>query len=565
MSCHQGIRVAAWLLCLGVAFANPGHSTCAMAADPAQADSPKIRRTYVPTARIGELGDEYPELRSYSRDEFDALVRRARAASGPTGLQLQSSHYEAHIERGQLQGTARLVVPGRPDSATLLVWPVGNWTIRAARWDTSDATFGYAGHGQFGLLVPAGLSHTLTIEWSAPGRTTAAGRRFEFDVPPSLQADWSLDLPAGAVPLATGGSISGPESGGGHGDAQRWQIRWSPAAHVNLLIATGDGATPFPPLITYERDVEADLSAEAGEITARFRISAAQQPVRELEFAAAPELELYGWTGVAIHEVQAVDSRVRLILAEPLSGTEQITVRGLAPGSAGGNWRFPKLELLNAVSIGGSVRVRTDPSLILTGVQSSRGVEFQSTGSSDRGEWIARDFAAHDTFEASLLPAHNLVVARVHSTIELGSRIQAEATATWNGLSGDTSSVELRVPTGWSVQAVDGVPASLVPRWSIRQVDGSSILTLHFNRPIYGDTPATAQIRFSGPDAASTAPGTTIAIPRFQPIGAEAIDEDVTIKSDPLWVAELVNASQISRLGSSYPPNRLIIDSSLHF
>lgn len=555
----------AWLLCIGGGLAVPGYSPGAPEADAQQADSPQIRRIYVPMDRIGELGEEYPELRSYSRDEFDALVRRARAASGPAGFQLQSSHYEANIERGQLQGTAQLVIPGKPDAATLLVWPVGNWTIRAARWSTSDAKFGYAGHGQFGLVVPPGLSHALTIEWSAPGRTTAAGRRFEFDVPPSLQADWSLDLPAGAIPSAAGGSVSGPRPGDHGGDTQRWQIRWSPAAHVNLLIATGEGVTPFPPLITYERDIEADLSAEAAEITARFRVTASQQPVRELEFAAAPELELYGWTGLPIHEVQAVESRVRLILAEPLSGTEQITVRGLAPGSSRGSWRFPKLELLNAVSVGGSARLRTDPSFILTGVQSTRAVEFQPTGSTDRGEWIARDFGAHDTFEVSLLRAHKLLVARVHSSIELGSRIQAETTATWNALSGDTSSVELRVPPGWSVQAVDGVPASLVPRWSIRQLEGSSILTLHFNRPIYGDTPATAQIRLTGPDAASTSPGTTIAIPRFQPIGADVIEEDVTIKPDPLWAAELVNASQITRLGALYPPARLTSDSSLRF
>ena len=144
---------------------------------------PPIRRIYVPADRVSELGERYPELKSLSRNEFADLLRQAGHSADNRNYFLESAQFQARLEGDRLEGTAQLRFRGRREAASLVEWPVSQWYISSARWDSGNATIGYAGRGQFGLVVPAGDTQTLNVTWAGPSHVTAAGRRFDFQFP----------------------------------------------------------------------------------------------------------------------------------------------------------------------------------------------------------------------------------------------------------------------------------------------------------------------------------------------------------------------------------------------
>jgi hypothetical protein len=528
-----------WLvLTLGVAFPSASGQT------PARDNSPVVRRVYVPADRVTELGDRYSELQSLPRDEFEDLVRRAERYAGPDSIGFETSELQATLQGDRLLGTARFRATQPQARRLLLRWPVSNWSILSARWESEDAALGFAGRGQLGLIVPPGDGQTLVLDWSAPGRVTEAGQRFDFQIPPCVRAELALELPPGLAPLAPGGTVTAPDAA--RGGRTRWLIQWSPGGHVALFITNAAGADPFPSLVTYERELEADVFADATELTARFRVTVFHQPVRVLEFFVSPGVEVTGWTGVKVKGSQVRGGRVQLLLDEPVLGTEQITLNAVAAGPNHDRWELPKIELQNAVWIEGRVRVRAGAGLSLMEFECDGAIEC-NPGAADGTEWIVPHAGPSSRLQARAISPANLLVARVRTNVELGPRLQAESTVAWESLAGETQAVQLRVPTGWSVRSVDGVPAATVARWSVApEPDGASLVTLQLLRPAYGDSPVAARVRLNGPSLDAPSKATQVVIPRVRPIDAEASDESVTIESSSTFSAEVIDSKQVT-------------------
>jgi hypothetical protein len=107
--------------------------------------------------------------------------------------------------------------------------------------------------------------------------------------------------------------------------------------------------------------------------------------------------------------------------------------------------------------------------------------------------------------------------------------------------------VSLRVPAGWTVQSVDGIPAGAVARWSVAgESESESIATLHLSRPAFGDSSIVAQIRLHGPNLESATSGTKLTVPRLRPMHVQCDDELVTVRTEPPWTAELAESSQVT-------------------
>lgn len=510
---------------------------------------PPLRRVYVTADQLQALGERYPELQSLSRNEFEDLVHRAQLSGQPSLPQVESARYQAALDGDRLSGTAELMVRGKRDARSMLRWPASAWAVSGARWDSGEASLGFAGRGELGLVVPPGNTHRLTFNWTVWTRATEAGNRFEFKVPPAMSAELALDLPRGLLPVAPDGVVSRPTDSP-RPEQQRWLMRWSPADSVRCLLLTEGGSRSPAGLVVYGRDMEVDVAEEGTELLARMDLFVAHQPIQQLEFECSPGLKLFGWTGVKVHDVQERENRVIIDLAEPLQGSAQITVRGLAPGPADGNWKLPRLEIANGLWTGGQTRLRAAPGLHLYDpqVEAGRVVSAQDT-TSTRPELIVEHSAPDAAFTARVSPELPQVFARIHSSVELGPRLEASVAASWQVVSGEVTSQQLRVPQDWSLEDVDVLPQGLLARWSVESDESKGrIATLRFGRAVSGETAISAQMRLLGPPLSESSSTMELEIPRLQPIGVHAAEEILSIELKQSWSAELVETKQLSSI-----------------
>jgi hypothetical protein len=545
---------------IGTSKARRSHNVGALAASslfaltvllraPSRAEDslPPLRRVYVPADQVQALGERYPELQSLARDEFEDLARRAQLGGQPSLPQVESARYQAVLEGDRLSGTAELTIHGKRDGPSMLRWPASPWTISEARWPVGGASLGFARRGELGLLVPAGESHTLNFNWSIATRATEAGKRFEFRVPRSVWGELALDLPRGLTPVAPSAVVSGPTNAP-RPELQRWLLRWTPADSVQCVLVLEGGSRPPSPLIVYGREMEIDVAEDGTELRARLDVFVAHQPIGQLAFECSPGLKLFGWSGVKVHDWQERGNHVFLDLAEPLVGSAQITVRALAPGPIDGQWSLPRLEIAQGQWTGGQTRVRSVAGLNLFDPHVSTGRVVSAYDlASARPELVVEHTAPDAGFTVRASAESPQVFARVHSSIELGPRLEATVAASWQVASGETTSLQLLVPPGWSLEDVDVQPDGLLARWSVDPDDSKlPIATLRFSRPLGAETSISATFRLRGVAMDATSSRGEFPIPRLRPLGVHSAEETLSIEMKPSWTAELIDAKNVS-------------------
>jgi hypothetical protein len=541
-------------LCAPAGFVLVGLAMFASA--PAIADElPPIRRLYLPADQLKELGERYPDLQSLRRDEFDELLRRARLNGEPILPLVESARLVAALDGDRIAGTAELVVRGKRDVRSMLRWPASPCAISNARWSSDAASIGYAGRGELGLVVPPGEKSTLAFDWAIATQSTEPGRQFKFAVPPSLSCELALDLPRGLIPADPSALVSGPTNAP-RPELQRWSMRWSPADTVRCLLLKEGGSRQLAPLVVYRRDMEIDVAEESAELLARFDLFVAHQPIHRLEFECSTELTLVGWTGLKVHDFQERDGHIFLDLAEPLAGSAQLTMRAIGPGPSDGRWKLPRFEIVEGYWTGGTTRLQPAPGLNLYGPQVTAGRVVAVHGSGGNRPALTIEHEAADPgFTARVSAEQPEVFARIRSSIELGSRLAARVTASWQIASGEVTSLEVRLPPKWSLADVDMSPEGLLSRWSVGSQPDGQLATLRLNRPVSGETAITAVMHLMGPSIDESARSDELAIPRVQPVGVHAAEEILSIDAKPAWSAELVDTTDMASIARPSEPN----------
>jgi hypothetical protein len=528
----------------------PGSSVQAAAAQEPDGPAPPVRRIYIPADRIKELTAEYPELRTMSRQDFDALERRARSSDSgaPILPQIESSKYQAHLEGGRLVGSAELTVRGRPSDRTLLRWPAGAWTISAARWEDAEASIGYAGRGELGLIVPAADAAKLTFAFAAAGRHSEIGNRFELKFPLALRGELSLELPRGLVPIAPGALVSGP-SDAHRPELQQWRLSWQQSGTLRLDLRPGDGAQPVPPLVAYRRDMAIDLAEEGSEIALRLLVNAAHQPVQQLQLDCSPGVRVLS-AAAPVRDFLQLDRQVILDLAEPLLGTTQLTLRALAPGPAGGRWSLPRLEIRQGFWIGGRTQIRTAAGLELFDIQIRDGRLAATEHATDRPELTVEHDRAGSQLSARVALDRPHALATVRTTLDVGPPLYAVAIADWQVVAGELNELQLRAPRGWFLETIHTSPPGLVADWFESDAGDATTVTLRPSRPISAGSTFSVRVHLAASESDAGASAHKCVLPRLQPIGAHATQETVAVHAGEAWSVELVEAAEVSVIPS---------------
>jgi hypothetical protein len=512
-------------------------ASCACAVEP----PPPVRRIYFPADQVDKLGDRFGELRAMSRDEFDSLLRRAQPSVADSLPQVDEARYQAKLVGNRLVGAAELKLQGSTDDATLLRWAASPIAISRARWGDEPAILGYAGHGELALATPAGADHVLTFDWSAAAQANSGGLRWLLRLPPSLRGELAIDLPRGWAVVAPTALVT-PPSQAGETDSQRWSIQFRPTEPLALTLLRSTGPRPLDSLVLYENDIAVDLAPDGASIIANLSITVAHQPVRGLDVECAPDLKVFDWAGLDVSAWHEQDGKLHLELAEPLLGPAEITLRALGPRPAEGRWAAPRLALAGGFWTGGRTRLTPPAELNLYDVRADHGVVATTVDDdADVPAFVVEHRAVDAGVSARVSPRGPIVTCELHTRIEWAARVEATCSVEWGALDGETSEVRLRVPTGWSVDAVEPVQDGSLAQWSAEGRDGD-VLRLRCARPVSVASPFTARIRLLGPSLETAASPLEMGIPRLTAPGSRVTHETLTIGESSTWSAELADS-----------------------
>ena len=158
-------------------------------------------------------------LTQWSRDDFEALVKRAACAAdaAKTPPRLVEALPRSLAGNGLVGSAEWKIIHTGSGSGRLALNPL-QLALRSARWpDNRPALLGAFDdrpNAALELLVEKPGESTLALEWSAPGLPEPTGLRFDLRWPPCPLATLELALPADVVPQADrdGYLVSGPFS-----------------------------------------------------------------------------------------------------------------------------------------------------------------------------------------------------------------------------------------------------------------------------------------------------------------------------------------------------------------
>ncbi|MGE3809342.1 MAG: hypothetical protein AB7K24_32150, partial [Gemmataceae bacterium] len=276
-----------------------GLAAFASPADEPEADPLLIRRILIAPDKLATVREKHGVLKQLSRQEFETLVDRARAASAKlkNPPRLLEAHYRAVLHHHDLVGVTtggdpagewKIINP--QDAAGVLPLDPLNLAIRAVRLP-EKAVLGDLDGKTPGLLVEKPGEQTVHFDWSARGTASPGALRFDIQVPPCPVATLELELPADRIVLPRETFlVSGPHRATSS-ERRLWHIDF--AGHIQLEIREGGGPQQPRPLLLSRLKARQDLEPDLVRANFEFELEVPHLGVKQIEFECDPGLVPY--------------------------------------------------------------------------------------------------------------------------------------------------------------------------------------------------------------------------------------------------------------------------------
>jgi hypothetical protein len=513
------------------------------------ADPLPIKRVNVPwgreAAKMEELG--LTALERLSPDDFDARLRRARAAGRSAPQLVEARYFGAELSGDALVGKGQWRVLYNGPAAALLPLQPLTVALRQPRFDTRDAVVAeFEGTGA--ALVVEGIGeHTVNFDWSARQEQGTDGVQFQLGLPPCPVASLELELPANLVAAAEGLPVTGPLPAE-KPDRKLWRVTCSRRPSLSLTLRRRPEAAEPRMLLTGPLVSRLKLTPDAVEAEFTFeRLKALSGEFRELSCALDPSLRPYevtapdldGWD-VRPPAAPGAPELLSVHLREPLlSGS--LVVRCVAPLTSGGArpWTAPGVRLLDAVPGGETLLLHLDPDVSLDAWQPGAFRLVESKGEADgqtlrlvgglideggEGKPAARP-TARVRARGSDFRARELALWKVDP-----ERVSLQAQLNYEVLRGRLFRLALEVPAGYEVQRVETSPAAALRSWEPKAQGGKPALLVDLAQPVTPEAPLRLLVWLR-----PAAPQTGILswpIPDLVPLGAQAREGGLAIDFD---------------------------------
>ncbi len=467
--------------------------TCgAQAAEPASHAPREIeyRRIFAPADRIDDwpLGKE-PYL-PIAPDQFDALLRRARAAAaGVPDLvmsRVTQARYEARLDdAGNLIGQALLEISHQGDRAVSLPLGPCRLAIEQAVWQDSDgqpARLGLQPNGELALMVEH--PGQLHIEWTQRAVGQQDDLQYDLALVPCPLQRIMINLPEGDRPVLAGGLVSDVGPVAGH--RRQWRLEPGARAQFELRIRRGQEVAASTARAAVREATTYDFSPRGVEVSAQFAIDDPERPLHAIRVSLAPTLRLvaarYGeqkiaW--VAESSAEQTENQVVLQLPEPLVGTGQtIRLLAIAPPVAAGAWRLPRIRLPDLKWSEGRIEMMIPRPLVLEQLDTQGCTQTRTLRLPEPrlGELIElQQFQEDCQVQVVVRRDETKLQVRQGTTIEVGaSEVVGQMTAQLTVDGAPQFTLDAKFPQDWIIDSITSVPEEAIADWSMRRgKDGS--------------------------------------------------------------------------------------------
>ncbi len=467
--------------------------TCAaQGPDPATEPPLRFRRVYAPADRLKDWPRDNLRYVPVDAAEFERLAALAQAQAGEAALPpcpLAEARYRARLEGDTLvDGEAVLRFAPAPSHRARWVLEPWNPAVSEALWTTNPpepATLLAAGDGK--LAVLAHPSRSLRLLWSLRGTRDPEGMlEFAFHLPPCPLARLELDLPKDLQPVIESGLATPQPSA--QPDRVEWALEPGPHPQFSVRMVPVDQLGAGQSLDTLRQATLYEISPRGVEVTSQWTMDIRSPMRHQIALELDPGLRLSGaWLGETPLRWSAAapapadkPSRAWIELPEPIRGPNRVLrLAAIGPVALGRPWRLPEIRPRHFFWQEGTIRLLITAPLALEHL-SAEGARQTGTGSLPAPR--AGESADLQCFGPS--PGVNVILAlaqpqlqwRCGTLVELGSvELRAHVVAQFHAVKGEQFQISADVRRGWTIQAVESVPADALDDWSQEGTTGGKL------------------------------------------------------------------------------------------
>ena len=176
---------------------------------PASEPAAKTREIYVPVSDLKVLLESEPHRVLLTRQEYDALLKKAKKAPEthvPQATVSVSSDYDITVDEGRARLRGTIAIDVLEEGLHAVPLDFGGVGLLAAKLDDQPAPMGYAADGKLNLLVTGIGRHRLALDMVAPLEMSSAQQCLRFRLTPTAVGRWRLGVP-GDVEIKDGADV----------------------------------------------------------------------------------------------------------------------------------------------------------------------------------------------------------------------------------------------------------------------------------------------------------------------------------------------------------------------
>ncbi|MCR4411289.1 MAG: hypothetical protein NUV77_02555 [Thermoguttaceae bacterium] len=318
------------------------------------ADAPLVvREIYVPFGDLNILLENQPQRVLLPREEYEALVQRAKkspARTAPQGAVLVAADYVATAEEDRVRWTGTLVFDVLEPGVQALALDLSGVGIRSARLDGKAAPIGRGPDGRLVLFVEGKGRRELVLDMVSPLAATAAQQVLTFRLPQAPAARLRLTVP-GDVEVKTGASVVSrvvDEKAG----VTRFELL-APAGDATLVMTLNSRLQRRQRVVAARSVLVDEVTQTYERLHGTVSLAVLHQPVRQFRFVVPDGFEITQVTTPLLARWSIVNEPDRRVLdvqlREETVETVVVSLSAMRARPPLAQWSFPRLEPLDVV------------------------------------------------------------------------------------------------------------------------------------------------------------------------------------------------------------------------
>jgi hypothetical protein len=422
------------------------------------------------------------------------------AANAPRA-RLIATEYRARLEGTQLvagQGDWDIDIDGEDEALLALGRP--SIVIDKPAWKNSDAIVQigwWANATGYALRVPE-AGH-LSFDWHSPAGTSVAGElRIPLNLPCATRSRLIVDLPAGKVPAIDGGVILENEPADDSHDLRRWTIALGDAATSDLRIGDNtEQASDDLPVATLHQRLRYHITQRGVDLeaTLELRWENATPAVLRLDLPAELHLVDAALDGHALkwHVTRNGNSSASQATIElpaaPGQKTASIALHAIAPLVTDRPSVLPAPRVVNVFWTSGTIEIVADKSIDISQITPVDCIESSAVES--RGEVSDTEVRTFDAYAPTAGIQVTVAPRSPHRQVAVGTSLRVGGAGVVGRMVAQISVAQgslyrayAELQPGWTIDAIETIPADALAQWFLDSHDGGSSLELQFNRAI---------------------------------------------------------------------------------